>query len=83
VNSLTAKLDMGAPMICMYLLGLLDHYTGHKFIPFYWQSFVSNAHSPWIPQNDTQEGEQDTETVTLFKQGNQVLGISPVNDYIF
>jgi len=36
-----------------------------------------------MPQNETQEGEQDTETVTLFKQGNQVLGISPVNDYIF
>ncbi|KAF8219606.1 hypothetical protein L208DRAFT_1338972 [Tricholoma matsutake] len=40
VNSLTAKLEMGTPMICMYLL---DHYTSHMLTPFYWQSFVSNA----------------------------------------
>ncbi|KAF8235498.1 hypothetical protein L208DRAFT_1256778 [Tricholoma matsutake] len=82
VNYLTAKLEMGAPMICMYLLGLLDHYTSHMFTPFYWQSFVSNAWSPWTPQDDTLDGKQDTENVTLFKQGNQVVGMSPVTDYI-
>ncbi|KAF8228609.1 hypothetical protein L208DRAFT_1290466 [Tricholoma matsutake] len=83
VNSLTAKLEMGTPMICIYLLGLLDHYTSHMFTPFYWQSFVSNAQSPWPPQDDTLEGKQDTENITLFKQGNQVVGMSPVSDYIF
>jgi hypothetical protein len=82
VNSLSAKLEMGAPMICTYLLGLLDHYTSHMFTPFYWQSFVNNARSPWTPHNDIQEGESHTEHVTLLKKGNQIIGMSPVSDYI-
>ena len=82
VNSLSAKLEMGAPMICTYLLELLDHYTSHKFMPFYWQSFVNNAQSPWTPHNDTQKDESHTEHLTLLKQGNQIIGMSPVSDYI-
>ncbi|KDR76761.1 hypothetical protein GALMADRAFT_51106, partial [Galerina marginata CBS 339.88] len=39
VNLLSAKAEMGAPMICMYLLGNPDHYTNYSFVPFYWQSF--------------------------------------------
>ncbi|KDR66271.1 hypothetical protein GALMADRAFT_17237, partial [Galerina marginata CBS 339.88] len=39
VNLLSAKAEMGAPMICMYLLGNPDHYTNYTFVPFYWQSF--------------------------------------------
>ena len=42
-NLLSAKAEMGAPMISMYLLGNPDHYTGHKFVTFYWQSFVHEA----------------------------------------
>ena len=43
VNLLSAKIEMGAPMICMYLLGNPDHYTNYSFVPFYWQSFVTEA----------------------------------------
>jgi hypothetical protein len=43
VNSLSAKMEMGSPMICLYLLDNPDHYTSHVFGPFYWQSFVSKA----------------------------------------
>ncbi|KAF8231792.1 hypothetical protein L208DRAFT_1275349, partial [Tricholoma matsutake] len=39
VNYLSAKTEMGSPMICLYLLGNPDHYTNHTFVPFYWQSF--------------------------------------------
>src|SRR6266511_6135398 len=35
VNMISAKMEMGAPMISMYLLGNPDHYTDHKFIPFF------------------------------------------------
>ncbi|KAF8229081.1 hypothetical protein L208DRAFT_1288356 [Tricholoma matsutake] len=82
VNSLSAKMEIGAPMICMYLLGNVDHYTSHKFVPFHWQSFVTNAQSLWAPQNDLPDSEQGMEHVTLLKQGNQVVGMSPVSDYI-
>ena len=42
-NLLSAKAEMGAPMISMYLLGNPDHYTDHTFIPFYWQPYVQEA----------------------------------------
>ena len=35
VNSLTAKMEIGAPMAAMYLLNNPDHYTDDKFHPFY------------------------------------------------
>jgi hypothetical protein len=51
VNLLSEKMEMGAPMICMYLLGNPDHYTDHSFIPFYWQSFVSEARCAFDTEN--------------------------------
>ena len=42
-NLLSTKAEMGAPMICMYLLGNPDHYTSHSFVLFYWQSFVGEV----------------------------------------
>jgi len=48
VNSLSAKMEMGSPMICMYILGNLDHYKSHDFQVFYWVSFVNAARSPWV-----------------------------------
>ncbi|KAF8237610.1 hypothetical protein L208DRAFT_1246566, partial [Tricholoma matsutake] len=47
VNSLSAKMEMGSPMACMYLLGNPDHYTNYLFVPFYWKSFVQEARKPW------------------------------------
>ena len=43
VNAMSAKLELGSPMICLYLLGNPDHYTSHRFVPFYWFSFVQEV----------------------------------------
>src|ERR1700724_1441046 len=51
VNNIGAKMELGSPMIAMYLLGNPDHYMSHKFTLFYWSQFVSEALSPW--KNDT------------------------------
>ena len=51
VNSLSMKMEMGNPMICMYLLGNPDHYKSHTFRTFYWTSFVNAARSPWVGNN--------------------------------
>ncbi|KAF8813266.1 hypothetical protein BYT27DRAFT_7084956 [Phlegmacium glaucopus] len=40
VNALSTKMEIGSPMAAMYLLQNPDHYTSHKFIPFWWKSFV-------------------------------------------
>jgi hypothetical protein len=57
VNSLSAKLEMGSPMICMYLLGNPDHYTNYKFVPVYWHSFVREARKSWEPQLPNADSE--------------------------
>ena len=48
VNSLTAKMEIGAPMAAMYLLGNPNHYTDHKFHTFFWRSYVFEARQLWM-----------------------------------
>ncbi|KZT23152.1 hypothetical protein NEOLEDRAFT_1018678, partial [Neolentinus lepideus HHB14362 ss-1] len=43
VNSLTVKMEIGAPMAAAYILGNPDHYTSHRFQPVYWKSYVSEV----------------------------------------
>ncbi|KAJ3969040.1 hypothetical protein EV361DRAFT_781840, partial [Lentinula raphanica] len=40
INHLTTKLELGSPMISLYLLQNPDHYTSHVFVPFYWRTFL-------------------------------------------
>ena len=42
VNALSSKMEIGSPMASMYLLQNPDHYTSHKFILFWWKSFVND-----------------------------------------
>ena len=42
-NLLSAKAEMGSPMIAMYLLRNPDHYTSHTFVLVYWHSYVIEA----------------------------------------
>ena len=76
-NLLSAKAEMGSPMICMYLLGNPDHYTSHMFVPFYWQSFVTQV------RQDFDADEQEVQTTTLGKKKGKIIGLSPVYDYIY
>ena len=62
VNLLSAKAEMGSPMICMYLLGDPDHYTSHIFVPFYWQSFVTEV------KQDFNINENEIQKVALIKR---------------
>ncbi|KAF8240420.1 hypothetical protein L208DRAFT_1111382, partial [Tricholoma matsutake] len=80
VNSLSAKLEMGSPMGCMYLLGNPDHYTNYGFTPFYWKSFVQEARKPWEPKKTS---SQQSEKIAIFKHNSRVVYLSPVHDYVF
>ncbi|KDQ25055.1 hypothetical protein PLEOSDRAFT_1078941 [Pleurotus ostreatus PC15] len=79
VNLMGAKLEMGSPMICMYLLGHQDHYTSHIFKVFYWTSYVSEARSYWHPD----DAYKSTDKVALVKMNNRITGLSPVFDYVY
>ncbi|KAF8240633.1 hypothetical protein L208DRAFT_1231331 [Tricholoma matsutake] len=75
INSLSAKMEMGSLMACMYLLGNPDHYTNYSFVPFFWKSF----HTYQIKDPDIEQHEK----VAIFKRNGHVIGLSPVHDYIF
>lgn len=79
VNSLTSKLEIGAPMASMYLLKNPDHYTDHKFRPFYWKSYVQEARKPW--QVEVEHTKQDK--IIINKSKGRFVGLSPVQDYVF
>ena len=77
-NLLSAKAEMGAPMIAMYLLGNPDHYTGHTFVPFYWQPYVQEARRSFEDSDISKVPQK----VTVIKKRGRILGLSPVHDYI-
>ncbi|KAF8223309.1 hypothetical protein L208DRAFT_1152119, partial [Tricholoma matsutake] len=47
LNALTAKMEIGSPMACMYLLENPDHYTGHNFVNFCWRNYVQEIQTAW------------------------------------
>ena len=80
-NLLSAKAEMGAPMICMYLLGNPDHYKSHEFVPFYWQSFVMEVRKAF--DSEEEKPSYGVQKVTLIKKRGRVVGLSPVQDYLY
>ena len=79
VNALSIKTEMGAPMVCMYLLGNPDHYTNHHFVPFYWYAFVAEAQKAWEQPNPIENADK----VTLIRTKKRIVGLSPSYDYIY
>ena len=79
VNSLTARMELGTPMIVMYLLGNPDHYTSHNFVPFYWNKFVTDVKTFWSA--DYMESKLDK--VMLIKKKDRIMGLSNTYDYIY
>jgi len=84
VNSLTSKMEIGGPMASLYLLGNPDHYTGHKFVPFYWRGYVNEVLCAW----EDEEVKNDTpdlggpEKVVVNKNQGRIIGLSKVSDYV-
>src|ERR1700724_3209437 len=82
VNNIGTKMELGSPMISMYLLGNPDHYISHQFTPFYWTQFVQEVMSTWVPNEKTSSNEQPSKMV-IIKKNNWVIGLSPVYDCKF
>src|ERR1700690_1057949 len=81
VNSLSAKLEIGSPMACMYLLGNPDHYTNMRFALFFWQGYLQKVRKAW--SNESNDTEERPEKVKLLKRNGCIVGLSPVHDYIY
>ncbi|KAJ4465138.1 hypothetical protein C8R41DRAFT_744769, partial [Lentinula lateritia] len=76
VNLLSTKLELGSPMISLYLLKNPDHYTSHNFIPFYWKTYVSTARSFFGENDSTSEPK-----LILTKRWDKIVGLSSSLDY--
>ncbi|KAH7880293.1 uncharacterized protein C8R40DRAFT_1026129, partial [Lentinula edodes] len=76
VNLLSTKLELGSPMISLYLLQNPDHYTSHYYVPFYWRTYVSAARSVF-QEND----ENSQPKVVLTKRWDKLIGLSSSFDY--
>ncbi|KAF8237353.1 hypothetical protein L208DRAFT_1203446, partial [Tricholoma matsutake] len=83
VNLLSAKMEMGSPMICMYLLGNPDHYTNYQFVLFYWHSFQADSCSKPSDSGTIDCDNQQSKKIVIFKRNNHVIGLSPVHNYVF
>ncbi|KAF8220911.1 hypothetical protein L208DRAFT_1126997, partial [Tricholoma matsutake] len=86
INSLSAKMEMGSPMICMYLLKKPDHYKSHNFCPIYWQSFVQECQRPWLQMDEVGDVGQDgakSQKVVIIKRNGEIISLSPVIDYVY
>ena len=49
-------------MASLYVLGNPDHYTCHRFVPFYWRPFVKEVLSFWVDKLRPEEAS-DNESV--------------------
>lgn len=78
-NSLISKLEIGAPMACMYLLGNPDHYTSHSFVNLYWRSFVNEVLR--TASTDKEIVDNVPENYVVIAKGMRAS--SPVYDYVF
>ena len=82
VNFLTAKMEIGGPMSCLYLLGNPDHYTSHKFVPVYWKNYVREVLKSWRSEEDLEQTMP--EKVVIQKgQSGEYIGFSSVHDYLY
>lgn len=91
VNSLTSRLEIGSPLASLYMLGNPDHYTSHKYVVFWWKSYVSAVRRAWPVEIDKEmaniigddKDDIDADTVILDKQLDEYVGTSNVDDYIY
>ncbi|TFK59757.1 hypothetical protein BDN72DRAFT_780333, partial [Pluteus cervinus] len=83
VNALTAKMELGAPMVCMYLLGHPDHYTGHSFATFHWKPYVNEVRHHWTDDDKMDVDEPCEDKVLLWKTKDKIFPMSSVYDYIY
>ncbi|KAF8221058.1 hypothetical protein L208DRAFT_1103729, partial [Tricholoma matsutake] len=85
VNSLSAKMEMGNVILCMYLLGNPDDYSNLRFQPFYWQNFVTEAQKPWVQELTKQDRNMKAapDKVAICWHNGWVVRLLPVHNYIF
>ena len=80
VNSLSSKMEIGSPMASMYLLGNPDHYTSHKFIPFWWKNYVNDVQLHWKTiTNEKMKMNESENAMNVDEQKDDVSKLDTTN----
>ncbi|KIJ50124.1 hypothetical protein M422DRAFT_82171, partial [Sphaerobolus stellatus SS14] len=74
-------MQISSPMAASYLLGLPDHYTSHKFRPFYWRYYIQCALESWPECSEGQQSEVINSKVTIHKYKDRYYQLDSVQDY--
>ncbi|KAJ3570418.1 hypothetical protein NP233_g4408 [Leucocoprinus birnbaumii] len=78
VNALSARMEIGSPLACAYLLGHLDHYTNKTFVTFWWKSFVAQVMQSAQRTEDVEptifdaENDCDDESMELLETQSEI-----------
>lgn len=80
VNSLSSKMEIGAPMAALYLLEHPDHYTSHQFVPFYWKNYMNFVQGQWTALMDFAELDDPSSGPEMETIGVAVGPVSEVFD---
>ncbi|KAL1673782.1 hypothetical protein EV122DRAFT_221943 [Schizophyllum commune] len=72
-------MELGGPIVAMYLLGNPDHYASHRFKPFFWHTYFRQIKLYW-QGNSEGYGE---ESVLLVKKKGAVVGVSEAQNYTY
>jgi hypothetical protein len=85
VNSLTANLEIDGPMASLYILGNPDHYTGHRFEPFYWKGYVREVLNMCEDngEHDISDLRDVRDRVVINKSEGRFIGLSKISDYVY
>lgn len=80
VSSLAAKMEIGSPMACMYLLGFPDHYTNITFVAFWWQTFVNET---WHADRTLEQSgsQENRDNILLYRTEDGITGLNMSDDY--
>ncbi|KAH8101941.1 hypothetical protein BXZ70DRAFT_869315, partial [Cristinia sonorae] len=84
VNTITAKQQVGGPMVMHEMSGRPDHYTSHEFRNIHWYSYVRKIAldtNTTISRKECNRDQED-ESVTIQTTDSNIVPFSRIDDYI-
>jgi hypothetical protein len=83
VNALTAKTEIGGPLVCCHLLGNPEHYTDRTFKPFFWFSYAKIVALAWNEPFHASDAIQSklSDKVVITSTPNGLTSYEKVYDY--
>ncbi|EIN07527.1 hypothetical protein PUNSTDRAFT_71472 [Punctularia strigosozonata HHB-11173 SS5] len=83
VNSLSAKQEIGGPMVCQYLLGQPDHYTNMNFRVVFWVPYVGMVSAAWQEGATENDSPTSKDQVVVGRSDGKVVPVNRSHDWVY